>query len=269
VDIDGGIISAIPWTDPINFTTNPLGGYIEARTPANPAELNSRELRWLDEAMQPIGDWHTAITKPAGYDAEERIVVDRKGRALILQRAYPPSFGPPSDSSTWVFTARWMGPDGPLSDNFKPIPPEIIWNGKVGFAGWGTMIPLEGGGIAAYSRANPTSGLSASPSGWYAWYPSGEARSVEAPSWMQQYDGSLELLTGGKAYAATRRDPNTCGRSALIIALSGATCFTVQLAGSAICNSTDAVWPDGTLVVESSAANCERHWWPRLARLDK
>jgi hypothetical protein len=86
----------------------------------------------------------------------------------------------------------------------------------------------------------------------------------QAPAWLQSYDGSLQLLAGGKAYVALQQDPNTCARTIQLIAPSGTTCFTLALEGSNLCGFTDAVWAEGSLVLQ---LGCLIRWWPALARV--
>src|SRR5207302_4845232 len=59
-------------------------------------------------------------------------------------------------------------------------------------------------------RANPDYGT-ISPSGWYAYYPSGQSGSEAAPAWLALYEGSLRMLPGSIGYAAIQyNDPNSC-----------------------------------------------------------
>jgi hypothetical protein len=226
------------------------------------------QVRWVDEAVQPLSDWQTVKTAEVGRNDRWEVWVDRQGKALILSFSYPPTIGPPPEPSLWKFTARWMGPSGPLSDAFEPVAPiyrPFSRGMPVLFAQWGDIVPLVDGGFAMFHiLARPQDGGSISPAGWYALYPSGEARTAPTPAWLESYDGSLQLLSGGAGYAATMRDPNTCARAAEIIGPSGRLCFTLPLEGSEVCGSAgDTFSADGTFVLQH---RCEFRWWPGLAR---
>jgi len=166
----------------------------------------------------------------------------------------------------WSFTARWMNANGPLTDSFQPIVPRYTAsNGAVRFADWDTIRPLRGGGFAMFhAPATPGSGSTISPSGWYAFYPSGEGVTAEVPAWLHAYDGSLQLLTGGIAYAAVQRDSTSCARAIDLIGPSGVTCFKLAVERSDVCGVKDSIWSDGTLVLQSG---CGVKWWPRLAQV--
>ena len=165
-----------------------------------------------------------------------------------------------------------MGPAGPLTDQFQPITPVFTpssANGYPLFAGWGTFLSLPEGSFAMYQgRANPDYGT-ISPSGWYAYYPSGQSGSEAAPAWLALYEGSLRMLPGSIGYAAIQyNDPNSCARTVLLIARSGRTCFKLDLADTGACTAfPDALWPDGTLVLQGDSQSiCKLQWWPGLAR---
>ena len=265
----GKLIRAVS-TERLGLIRNPLGGFVEARGTADnhvsPPTIGE-EVRWVNDALEPLGDWHGVFTWTVNPDPNIQLalVVDQQNRALMLSWAYPKSFGPPAPPSSWRFDARWMGRDGPLSDVFEPVAPKFVVNGEVTwFAGWGTLLPLSGGGIAAFRDASGTPGGGmATPSGWYASYPSGESRIVAVSDWLRAYEGSIQKLAGGAGYAATRHDPSTCARTALLVAQSGRTCFTLPLQASDGCGFGDTIWPDGTLVLEE---RCQLRWWPGLAR---
>jgi hypothetical protein len=250
-------------------TPNPLGGYVEARTTHDQSVGHTLWLRWVNETLHPMGDWHAVFTWQFwNQNHDWRVLVDRQGRALVLSFLYPPSLGAPPPRSEWKFSARWMAASGPLGDAFEPIAP--IYTPKssadfVLFADWGSILPLSEGGFAIFhEQAGPNAGGTISPVGWYVLYPSGKARTEPAPSWLQPYDGPLQLLAGGGGYAAMRRDSNTCARTAELIALSGRLCFTLPLEVSNLCGQwNDTFWPDGTFVVQNV---CHFHWWPGLAR---
>jgi hypothetical protein len=275
LDADATGEGAIPIaSDPvfIELIRNPLGGYVEVRTIAvwqsatDPDPKSISQLRWVDESLQPIGGWYTAYSVTGlRHNQYRRVFVDQRGRALVLSFTYPPSFGSVPPPSDWVFSARWMGPDGPLTAPFEPTAPTFTSsNGTIYFANWGTILPLRAGGFAMFHAPAPSwSGGTISPSGWYALYPSAEGPTVSVPSWLRQYDGSLQLLAGARGYAATYRDPNTCARTIMLIAPSGRTCFSAPVEGSDNCDLKDAISPDGTLVLQN---NCQMHWWPGLAR---
>ena len=110
-----------------------------------------------------------------------------------------------------------------------------------------------------------------SPTGWYAFYPSGRAESDTPPAWLELYDGSLTMVHGGTAYAALKYNdkPNSCRRTVQLIAPSGQTCFELELEDTRACTAfPDALWPDGTLVLQDAtfATSCVLTWWPELAR---
>jgi hypothetical protein len=272
-------IEDLPRTALERVTPNPLGGYVEVRThltdAKQPPEIptSTLELRFVDEALQPLGVWHTVVTYHQQIDWW--VKVDQQGRALVLAFMFPPSFGPPAPPSEWKFSARWVGASGPLSDEFQPMTPIFKPNSSSGFplfGGWGTILPLPEGGFAMFQyQVDPRYGGTISPTGWYAYYPSGQAGSQPAPRRLKGYDGSLRLLSGGVGYAAAvQQDPNTCARTMLLIAPSGRTCFTLAVEGTEVCKTgyPDAVWPDGTLVLQNSDGhtNCLMEWWPGLAR---
>ena len=247
---------------------NPHGGYVEARElVGRPTQQEySLQLRWVDDSLQALGDWHTAMTWPLGTENLWRVAVDQQGKALMLSFVFPPSLGSPQPPSMWTFSARWMDATGALTEPFQPIAPTYTSsNSRVYFAEWGAIRPLRDGGFAMFHAPAPQGiGGTISPSGWYAFYPSGQAGTTQAPAWLQSYDGSLQLLAGGTAYAALRHDPDTCARTILLLAPSGATCFTLALEGSNLCGFTDTISPDGTLLLQFG---CLIRWWPGLARI--
>ena len=250
---------------------NPRGGYVQQRliNHENPDMSDARstlQLRWLDSTLIPIGGWQSVITVSGlGQHEYHRVVIDQRGNALALSFIYPISFGAPPPPSSWTFSARWMGPEGPLTDAFDPLVPTYTSpTGTMLFPNWGTILPLDAGGFAMFQVPAPAaSGGTISLTGWYAYYPSGQPPTVWAPSWLTQYDGPLQLIAPGRIYASTRRDPRTCARVISLIAKSGETCFTLPVSGSDMCDARDALMPDGTLVLQD---NCQLSWWPQLAR---
>jgi hypothetical protein len=268
---DGSPVQAT-WTEKLGLTPNPTGGFVQSRGTINyesSPPYMAEEVRWVSAALEPLGDWHVVFTWTVepNPNIQLQMIVDRQGRALMLSFAYPKTFGPSSPPSEWKFSARWMGQDGALGDIFEPLAPTFILNdGYTWFAGWGTLLPLPGGGVAAFHDPREPAGGTTSPSGWYASYPGGESRTAAAPDWLQPYDGSIQMLAGGGAYVATRRDPNTCARTALLITPSGRTCYTLPLQGSNLCRLTDTIFPDGTLVLQD---HCQVTWWPGLGRLSQ
>jgi hypothetical protein len=256
----------------VGLAFNPMGGFVESRGTINyhssPPTM-SEEVRWVTDALQPLGDWHVVFTWTIDPDPNLQlaIVVDQQGRALMLSFAYPKSFGPPAPPSAWKFEARWMGPGGPLGETFEPVAPQYIINGQIiSFAGWGTLLPLPGGGIAAFHDADGTlGGGRASPSGWYVAYPGPAFQTAAPPGWLQTYDGSISMIGRGAAYAATQRGSNSCARTVLLVAPSGRTCFTLPLLESESCDWDDSIRPDGTLVMRAPHG-CELRWWPGLVR---
>jgi len=267
----GSASPPVPFEVTDHIIANPVGGYVAARKVGSKDKL-LLQVRWMDDLMQPLGDWHTAVSWTA-LEHDWELLVDQRGSALILSFLYPPSFGAPSPPAEWTFGARWMGPDGPLSDSFVPIAP-VYTPFQAGlpvlFATWGAILPLREGGFASYQAQVPTtSGGSISPTGWYALYPSSEARTTPVADWLQSQSGSMQLLAGGNGYAAVRRDPKTCARTIELIAASGRRCFMLPVDGSAVCDtatdgkSTDAIFPDGTFVLQRG---CEHRWWPRIAQ---
>ena len=228
------------------------------------------ELRWLDDGLRPLSEWRRVVTWSYG-NHNWSLLVDQMGRALVLSFFYPPSFGPPAPPSEWKFSAQWMGPDGPIGPAFQPATPIFTPDDSPRtqlFATFGSILTLPSGGFAAFApQAGADGGGSVAPSGWYALYPSGEARVAPAPDWLATYDGSLQLLASGKAFTATTQDPVNCSRTVQLIALSGRLCSTLKLDNSAQCQWNDTVSPDGTIFLENRTNNCRHVWWPGLARL--
>ena len=247
--------------------TNPHGGFVEVRTFTGGSSVtnpNYLELRWVDDSLQPAGDWHTAVTWPVGSENSWTVVVDETGRALVLSFMFPPSLGSPPDPSTWVFSARWMDVGGSASDAFTPTTPiYTAANGRAYFANWDVIMPLREGGIVMYHPPLQGPGT-LSPAGWYAYYPSGQATVAAPPAWLDSYDGSLQLVAHGTAYAAVQRDALTCARKVSLISPSGVTCYQLPVSGSDLCGTKDTLQSDGTLIIRSV---CALRWWPQLARL--
>lgn len=246
---------------------NPQGGFVEERSVAGPSTVahpNYLELRWVDDNLRPVGDWHTAVTWSGGAENAWTVIVDVTGRALVLSFMFLPSLGGSTDPSTWVFSARWMGTDGPASDAFSPVTPIYTSrDGRVYFADWDTIVPLREGGFAMYHPPLQGPGT-LSQSGWYSYYPSGLAKVAPPPSWLNAYDGSMQLVARGAAYAAVQRDKQTCERTVSLISPSGVKCFQLPLEGSDLCGTNDTLQSDGTLIVRSG---CALRWWPKVARV--
>ena len=250
---------------------NPLGGYVQGRTTtdAQPSpHLYVLQLRWVDDALQPLGDWHTVTTWQIGTENLWQLLVDQKGKAFVLSFVYPPSFGRPPDPSTWSFSARWADVSGPATAPFEPVAPKYTASrsGAVYFANWGRLDPLRDGGFAAFHAQTDSNAGTVSPTGWYAFYPSAESTIQITPSWLASYDGSLQLLQGSRGYGVLQRDFATCARTILLLSVSGKACFSLPIAGSNVCNAADSITPDGTVVLEGS---CRFRWWPRLASSQK
>jgi hypothetical protein len=253
---------------------SPVGGYVEVRTTSNGAQppgvlpTKTLDLRFVDDGLMALGDWHTAVVyhQEISFDVE----IDQLGHALAVALLYPPGFGRPADPSTWKFTARWMAIDGPLTSEFEPVAPIFSANSASGytlFPGWGAFLPLIDGGFAMFQyQSDPRSGGSISPTGWYAFYPSGKAGWEVPPGWLQLYDGSLQALADGRGYAAVDQEPNTCARTVLLVAPSGSTCYRLPLDDNEMCGVYPVIWPDGTLVLQGG---CVVRWWPGLVRAHK
>lgn len=269
VDTDGTPSPALPIGG--SEAPNPLGGYVEIGFTYDQWTGNAIWLRWVNDSFLPIGAWHPAFHWPGtGYNFDWQVLVDQQGRALVLSFIYPESFGAPASPSEWRFGARWMGLEGPLTNSFVPPAPTFTptsSSGYVSFAGWGNLVPLPQGGFAAYrDPANSTSGGTISPSGWYASFPSAQPGMESIPAWLQQYDGSLQLLPNRRGYAALRRDANSCKRTAVSISSSGSACFTLLLDASDGCDGWNQyLYQDGTLVLLDQQA-CKYRWWPGLVR---
>ena len=262
IDPPGALGPAISLVGPQEgFVRNPLGGYVEVGVAAQGLNGSVLQLRWVDESLAPDSDWQPAVNW-SGDLHDWQVMIDRTGKALVLSFLYPKSFGAPPPRSEWKFSAHWISENGPLGDPFEP--PAPIYTPPSGgtdlFAGWGAIVPLPGGGFVAYQDSD---GGAVAPSGWYASYPSGEAEVSVAPQWVQQYDGSLQLIDGDAAFAAIQRDPVTCTRTLQLISASGQLCFTLPLEGSDACSANHSIWPDGTLVLQNV---CDFRWWPGIAR---
>jgi hypothetical protein len=245
----------------------PGGGYVEARKlgiSAQTPDSNRLELRWVDENLQPEGEWHTAVAWPVNTEDQWLVNVDQLARAFVLSFNFPPTLGSPPVPTSWTFSARWMDVDGPMADAFTPVAPTYTApDGKVFFADWDVVRPLSQGGVAVFHWPNAGPGT-LSNSGWYAFYPSGLPGPVVPPAWLSSYDGSLALVADGKAYAALRRDPVTCARTVSLISLSGTTCYETSLPDSDLCGTTDRIQADGTVIVQGG---CPIRWWPQVAAL--
>jgi len=261
------IVESTAGSQVLAVAPNPRGGFVEVRKVDGRPARQELELqtRWVDAALNPLADWHTVMTWRVGLENVWRAMVDEQGRALIVAFVFPPSLGAPPPPSMWNFTARWMNANGPLTDSFQPIAPTYTApNGTILFADWDTIRPLQGGGFAMFhAPATRGSGGTISPSGWYAFYPSGQGVTAEVPAWLRAYDGSLQLLAGGVAYAAVQQDSTSCAQTIQLIAPSGMTCFTLAVESADLCGMRNAIWPDGTLVLQSG---CAVSWWPRVAR---
>jgi hypothetical protein len=246
---------------------NPRAGYVEAREQGisgQHPDSHQLELRWVDDNLEPEGDWHTAVTWPVNTEDQWRVSVDQLGRAFVLSFNFPPTLGSPPVPSSWTFSARWMDVDGPMGDAFTPVAPTYIApDGRTFFADWDVVRPLGGSGIAVFHWPNGGPGA-LSNSGWYAFYPSGLPGAVVPPAWLSSYDGSLTLVADGRAYAALRRDPVSCARTVSLISLSGTTCYETALPDSALCGTTDGIQADGTVIVQGG---CPVRWWPQVAGL--
>jgi len=247
---------------------NPRGGYVLERTVADapPHTFQSYlQVRWVDEVMKPLGDWHTVMEwTTADNENSWRILLDQQGNALVLSFEFPPSLGAPPPPSSWTFSARWMNARGPIGDAFQPIfPTYTAANGRAFFADWGNIVPLREGGFAFFHAPAPAGSGAISPSGWYASYGSGESVPTRVPPWFQSYDGSLQLLSGARGYAAEQVD-SSCARAVLLIAPSCRACHKLPLADSTVCNASDTLSPDGTLL-RQGFGSCSIQWWPRLA----
>lgn len=265
--IEATLIDGPRASDVRKVIPNPLGGFVEARTGLTASlniVLNRLELRWVDENLQARGDWHTAMTWPAFTENEWLVNVDQLGRAFLLSFNYPPTLGSLPAPTSWTFSARWMDIDGPIGDAFAPIAPNYIApSGKVYFADWDVVRPLSEGGFAVFHWPNLGPGT-LSNAGWYAYCPSGQRTSLAPPAWLSSYDGSVNLIANGRAYAALRRDPATCARTVSLISLSGTKCYEMSLPHSVGCDATDRIQADGTVLMQ---AGCPVRWWPQAVRL--
>ena len=238
---------------------NPAGGFVVIKLLEYAGVL---QLRWVDDALVPLGDWHDIVQWK--YNNDWSIWVDQKGRALVLSFIYPPSFGAPPPPSDWTFTARWADGDGPIGNAFEPIAPTYAApNGTVLFATWGSVVSLPEGGFATFHESLPAGyGGTLGPTGWYALYPSGEARvTTGPPSWVNQFDGSLGVVAHGAAYAALEHDPQTCARTVDLISTTGVVCFKLAVEHSGSCDVHDGIDQSGSLVIQRG---CTVDWWPLL-----
>src|SRR5262249_34882054 len=111
---DGTMSDPVLGEDTDRLSRNPTGGYVEARDNG----LNGHrwlETRWLDDELQPLGDWKTVISWTY-VNNDWQLLVDQQGKALLLSWFWPPQFGGLSPPSSWTFSAQWMGPRGPVGD---------------------------------------------------------------------------------------------------------------------------------------------------------
>jgi hypothetical protein len=239
---------------------NPLGGYVEAAIINQGGAL---QLRWIDNSLRPLGGWHTVLSW--NHIDNWSLVVDQTGKALVFSFLYPPSFGGTPPPSTWTFTAQWMDADGPVGKAFTPMAPVFTSGSTSLFAGFGVAVPLAAGGFAMFQNpADSSSGGTISPTGWYAYYPSGEGTPELVPAWLNAYQNiSVNLVGGGAAYAAIRRDATTCSLTAFLIAPSGETCFALPIEGAQSCVAVDWIGRDGSLGTQDG---CHVIWWPGLTR---
>lgn len=190
-----------------------------------------------------------------------QVFVDVSGNALVLVDENKPMSMPCIDWSVLGFRVSESGSVSP----FAPATPTYRMPNcsNLAFAGFGSALALDDGGVAFYRQ--PIPGAALSLSGWYARYPSSPGASATPPAWLRDHDGSLQRLAGGTAYLGTRRDPATCSRTAELVGPGGQVCATLALDGSAGCDAIDRITPDGTLVLRESAS-CSLRWWPGLGR---
>lgn len=256
---------------------NPTGGYVElATTNGLTADGNTHPalwVRWVDDSFEAPGQWHPVMTWPSDYNNQFDIFVDQQGQALVLSFVSPMTLGTPAPPAEWSFTARWMGRDGPITPTFEPLHPTFTSASSAGdafFAGWGTLVPLpEGGFVAFQPEASPSSGGTTAPSGWYALYPSGEASVASPPTWLQSYDGSLQLLPNRAGFAAIQHGTDTCARTAVLIGASGRACFAVPLDETNLCDGWSQYFAPGGTLVLLNTETCEYRWWPNLVRSEQ
>lgn len=249
------------------LSTNPRGGFVQSKFVMDlPSRSETLEVRWVREDLEPISQWQFVMkwSLDSAINADLEVFVDDQGKALVLSFLSPMSAGSPLPPSTWKSAARWMTQEGPLGDPFEPRLPEWVVNGNaIAFLWWGRLLPIPGGGLAAFREPESFWEGTVSPSGWYAFYPSGEQRVAAPPAWLQSHNGSVQFVAERRAFVATSREAGSCARTALLMAPSGRTCFTASLEGSDLCEASDTIWPDGTLVLQNG---CEVRWWPGLAR---
>lgn len=256
----------------VGLTQNPLGGYVETRdvvTCHRQPVLVGLQIRWIDDALQPLGDWQTVMTWQSGYNNYWSVLVDQQGKALVLWFVFPQGLGAPAPPSAWRFGARWISAERPLTEEFEPVITIYTPNSRDGFvlfAGWGSILRLPEGGFAMFQyQIRPNAGGTVSPTGWYALYPSAQPLTAQVPNWLREHDGALLRLAGATTgYVGVRRDPNTCARTLEVVGPSGQTCFTLAVEGSELCDPwQETVWPDGTLLLRNI---CDHRWWPGIAR---
>ena len=274
VALDGGLQESTPSEDSRMFP-NPQGGFVEARTAA---DFLSTEVRWLDDHLVATSPWHSVKTWPPG-NRTEKLALDKLGRVLFLTFHFPSTFGAPPPPSDWTFSAQWIGPEGLLGPEFlPPVPMYLSGRTPVWPAGWGELVALADGGLAAYhspaasisAREQPGTGLQAGtsldvqPSGWYAVFrPPDSKLSNAVPAWMPRYE-SLRLSADGRFYMAVQRDGANCQRTASIVSSVGDVCATVPLVDSASCSAKATFSGTGTLLLTEYGLSCGLRWWPAL-----
>ena len=256
---------------------DPRGGYVESHIRLDNCNLidnffptPSFELRWVDAGLSPRTPWWR-VTSWSYVNFNATVFVDAQGRALVAAQETPPMSMGLCDETTTIFF--WVSEGGSVVP-FTPVLPTYHTDQCTNPQprGFGTALPVDGGGLAFYVPRDPA----LSTSGWYAFYASGSGTSAAPPSWLSNhatpafsdcvYGGckrpALRRLANG-AYLDTQREPVSCSRTAEIVGPAGQVCATLVLDGSGDCTAEDGISPDGTLVLHEPGS-CTLVWWPGL-----
>lgn len=259
------IASGVP-PSPRFLATNGQGSFVQSTYWSDPKAAASLQvvwylLRWVDAAGNARTPWYGVLTKSsAGFIP--KVQVDLRGNALVLVATTSPTGAPCQSGPT---SAAWVAPDGTVK-RFTPVTPlgaTAPSCQEKPFAGFGSAVPLPGGGFAFYLAPPKPGGLPTAPSGWYASYASMSPAPAEVPDWLKAYAAPIQRLASG-AYLSVHSDAATCALTAQLVGRQGQLCATQPLEGSADCAAAPSIDPAGTVLMRA-ADKCAVTFWPHLA----